>query len=74
MEGTKKLSEIDSLHNMSDLLQCNLDRKTLTILLELMESGVHPEALAEIVNEFKSGEVGKSANASDSSGEEAKRR
>lgn len=29
------------------MLDCGLDRKTISVLLDLIEAGVHPEALAD---------------------------
>ena len=45
--------EIECLHAMSEILHCQLDRRTIEILLELIELGVHPEALADIVLETR---------------------
>ena len=55
--------EVEALFDMSTLLQCGLDKRTLAVLLQLVESGVHPEALADLVLEYRA-----KANASDSSG------
>ena len=41
------------LHEMSLILNCGLDQRTLTILAGLIENGVNPEALAEVVKELK---------------------
>lgn len=38
---------------MSTILDTGLDRKTLSLLLELVESGVNPEALAAVVKELR---------------------
>ena len=45
--------EIESLHAISEILHCQLDRRTLKVLLELIEAGIHPEALADIVLESR---------------------
>lgn len=42
--------EVDALYNLSQVLQCGLDRRVVSVLLELLEAGVHPESLADIVN------------------------
>lgn len=41
------------LHEISTILNTGLDRKTLSILVELIESGVNPEALAAVVKELR---------------------
>ena len=38
---------------MSQILNCGLDQRTLTILAGLVENGVNPEALAAVVKELK---------------------
>jgi len=50
--------EVEVLHTMSEILNCNLDRRTLAVLLDLIEAGVHPEALADIVLEARASPVG----------------
>lgn len=40
---------LDCLHELSQLLNTGLDKKTLTACVRLLESGVHPDALAQIV-------------------------
>ena len=47
-------SEIEALFGMSNILQCGLDKRTLAVLLQLIEAGVHPEALADLVQEYRS--------------------
>ncbi|CAM9478609.1 unnamed protein product [Choristocarpus tenellus] len=41
------------LHEISSILNTGLDRKTLRILVELIETGVNPEALAAVVKELR---------------------
>ena len=41
------------LHEMSQILNCGLDQRTLSILASLIENGVNPEALAVVVKELK---------------------
>jgi mitotic-spindle organizing protein 1 len=41
------------MHEISRLLDTGLDRETLAVLAELVESGVHPEALALAVRELR---------------------
>ncbi|PFH35890.1 hypothetical protein BESB_055410 [Besnoitia besnoiti] len=44
---------MDVLMEISTLLNTGLDRATLQILVELIEAGVHPEALARVVLELR---------------------
>lgn len=41
------------MFEMSQILNCGLDQKTLSILASLIENGVNPEALAAVVKELK---------------------
>ncbi len=38
---------------MSQILNCGINRDTLSILLSMIENGSNPEALAAVVNEMK---------------------
>ena len=40
------------LYEMSQLLNCGVDQRTLTLLVALIENGVNPEALANVVKEL----------------------
>jgi mitotic-spindle organizing protein 1 len=44
---------LDSLQELSNILETGLDRESLSILLDLTESGVNPEALAALVKELR---------------------
>ncbi|KIN05552.1 hypothetical protein OIDMADRAFT_188866 [Oidiodendron maius Zn] len=44
---------IDIFHEISTLLNADLDRQTLSICISLIENGVNPEALASVVRELK---------------------
>jgi len=44
---------IDILHEISTLLNTNLDRTTLSLCVSLVENGVHPEALAAVIKELR---------------------
>ena len=44
--------KIDLLE-ISNILNTGLDRETLSILVNLCEAGVHPEALAAVVKELR---------------------
>lgn len=39
--------EIDAMYQIGTILDTGLDKRTIAILLELIECGVHPEALAD---------------------------
>ncbi|OAA67894.1 hypothetical protein SPI_00089 [Niveomyces insectorum RCEF 264] len=40
---------VDILHEMSTILNCHLDRRTLSICISMIENGVSPVALANAV-------------------------
>ncbi|KAI1373771.1 mitotic-spindle organizing gamma-tubulin ring associated-domain-containing protein [Hypoxylon crocopeplum] len=40
---------VDILHEISTVLNCHLDRRTLSICISMIENGVNPEALANVV-------------------------
>ncbi|TGO17272.1 hypothetical protein BTUL_0019g00620 [Botrytis tulipae] len=44
---------IDVFHEISTLLNAELDRGTLSICISLIENGINPEALATVVRELK---------------------
>lgn len=44
----------NTLFNMSHLLNTGLSPETLDVCIRLCEAGVHPEALADIVNSIRS--------------------
>ncbi|KAI1130361.1 mitotic-spindle organizing gamma-tubulin ring associated-domain-containing protein [Nemania abortiva] len=37
---------VDILHEISTILNCHLDRRTLSVCISMVENGVNPEALA----------------------------
>jgi hypothetical protein len=39
--------EIDSIHSISTVLQTGLDKRTIKILADLIESNIDPESLAD---------------------------
>ncbi|KAI0809377.1 mitotic-spindle organizing protein associated with a ring of gamma-tubulin 1 [Xylaria sp. FL0064] len=55
--GSKEESEkqdaarqaVDILHEISTILNCHLDRRALSVCISLVEQGVNPEALANVV-------------------------
>ncbi|KXL42093.1 hypothetical protein M433DRAFT_69959 [Acidomyces richmondensis BFW] len=44
---------IDILHEISTLLNTQLDRQSLSYCVSLIENGVNPEALANVVKELR---------------------
>ncbi|KYK61732.1 putative Mitotic-spindle organizing protein 1 [Drechmeria coniospora] len=44
---------VDILHEISTILNCRLDRQTLSICISMIERGVHPEALAHVIKELR---------------------
>lgn len=44
---------LDDLFELSTILNTGLDRETLSVLVELCECGVNPEALAAVVKELR---------------------
>ncbi|KAK7948953.1 hypothetical protein PG997_000484 [Apiospora hydei] len=41
---------VDILHEISTILNCHLDRRTLSCCISMIENGVNPEALASVVH------------------------
>ncbi|KAK7423922.1 hypothetical protein QQX98_000794 [Neonectria punicea] len=44
---------VDILHEISTILNCQLDRRTLSICISMIERGVNPEALAQVIKELR---------------------
>ncbi|RCI17080.1 hypothetical protein L249_3259 [Ophiocordyceps polyrhachis-furcata BCC 54312] len=44
---------VDILHEISIILNTNLDRRTLSICISMIERGVNPEALAQVIRELR---------------------
>ncbi|GAB7325148.1 hypothetical protein MBLNU13_g09229t1 [Cladosporium sp. NU13] len=44
---------IDILHEISTLLNTDLDRQSLSYCVSLIENGVNPEALAKVIRELR---------------------
>ncbi|CAF3467028.1 unnamed protein product [Fusarium graminearum] len=44
---------VDILHEISTILNCHLDRRTLSICISMIERGVNPEALAQVIKELR---------------------
>lgn len=50
-EGRVKI--LDALQEISNILGTGLDRVTLSLLYDLTESGVNPDALATLIKELR---------------------
>lgn len=46
-DDRKTAAMVDSLHRMANVVNADLDRRMIPVLIELLKSGVHPESLAE---------------------------
>ncbi|KAL3448828.1 mitotic-spindle organizing gamma-tubulin ring associated-domain-containing protein [Aspergillus insuetus] len=44
---------IDILHEISTLLNTNLDRTELSLCVSLIENGVNPDALANVIKDLR---------------------
>ncbi|PHH53693.1 Mitotic-spindle organizing protein 1 [Ceratocystis fimbriata CBS 114723] len=44
---------VDILHEISTILNCQLDRRGLSICISMIENGVNPEALANVIKELR---------------------
>ncbi|CAG7851578.1 SubName: Full=Uncharacterized protein {ECO:0000313/EMBL:CCA72679.1} [Serendipita indica DSM 11827] len=54
MNRTSSAQEtLDVLHDISQLLNTQLDRETLATCVSMIESGVNPEALATVIKELR---------------------
>ena len=53
LEFDEAKETLEILHEMSQILNCGLDQRTLSILASLVENGVNPEALSAVVKELK---------------------
>lgn len=45
---------VDVVYELARVLDCGLDRRTVQILMALVDAGVHPSALAAVVKELRS--------------------
>lgn len=45
-------ADLQVLHEISQLLDTGLDRKTLRVCKDLCELGVHPETVAKVIKEL----------------------
>jgi hypothetical protein len=47
-----KLLEHEMFHEIASLLNTGLDRRTISIILELLDNDIHPEALADSKSQY----------------------
>lgn len=47
------MAALDCAFELSKLLDCGLDKEALSICVALIENGVNPEALAEVVKQLR---------------------
>lgn len=51
---TKTAAEaLDIAHEINKILDCGLDKESLSICIALLETGVNPEALAEVIQKLR---------------------
>lgn len=53
LEVEEARETIEILNEISQILNCGLDRQTISILVSMIEMGVNPEALAAVVQEMR---------------------
>ena len=41
------------LHEISQILNCGINRDTLSIIISMIENGANPEALAAVIREMR---------------------
>ena len=44
---------LDVAHEINKLLDCGLDKESLSVCVALLETGVNPEALAEVIKRLR---------------------
>lgn len=52
-EAQQAREAVDTLYELSQILDTKLDKQSLAICMSLIERGVSPKALAEIVNQLQ---------------------
>jgi mitotic-spindle organizing protein 1 len=55
MEETleKRGHEVDAIYQLAQLVNTGLDRKIIAIAMELIEYGVNPESIADVILEIR---------------------
>jgi len=59
--GDTSENQLAVAFEISKLLNCGLDKETLSLCMGLLEQGVNPEALADVIIEIREREVGQGA-------------
>ncbi|KAL4429859.1 hypothetical protein ABPG77_010976 [Micractinium sp. CCAP 211/92] len=62
------MAALDCAFELSKLLDCGLDKEALSICVALIENGVNPEALAEVVQQLRAKAAGAAAEAAGEAG------
>jgi hypothetical protein len=52
-ETDKRGLEVDAVYILSQLTDAGLDRKVIELVLELIEFGVNPESIADMIMEIR---------------------
>lgn len=52
-EHNEAVETLEILHEISQTLNCGIDKETLSIIVTLIENGVDPLAVASIIKEVK---------------------
>ena len=53
LDNEESKESLEILYEMSQILNCGISRETLSILVAMIEKGVNPEALINVVKEMK---------------------
>lgn len=51
---SSRSAEIECILKVSNILNIGLDKRCLALLVDMIEKGVHPEALADVIQELRS--------------------
>lgn len=53
MDNGESSDTLELAFELSQILDCGLDKKSLSICMGLLELGVHPEVLADVVKRLR---------------------
>jgi mitotic-spindle organizing protein 1 len=51
--GPSAAEALDVAHEINKILDCGLDKQSLSVCVALLETGVNPEALAEVIKKLR---------------------